>query len=132
MNMAKILTAITLIIGIPFILLIIGFGIETTNTCPDHALVLVDEKSKEYYAPPCLIESGYDSVDEIEEFAQIVDMVVMTKGEAKKNKYSSNRDCADENGFIEEGRSLSGSLLEKIGILPKQNSRWNDDGTWKK
>ena len=33
-------------------------------------------------------------------------------------------------GFSQDGRSLSGKLMERLGMLPPLPSRWNPDGTW--
>jgi hypothetical protein len=38
--------------------------------------------------------------------------------------------CRGEGDFTMQGRSVSGLLLERIGILPPQKSRWNPDGSW--
>lgn len=116
----------------PIILLFIGFGIGTTSGCPDHTLLLVNRDTKEYYAPPCIMTEGYDNVDKIRMFAMLTNLTVLTDKELKGKGLKLNADCRDEGGFVEEGRSLSGGLLEKIGLLPKFKSRWNDDGTWNK
>jgi hypothetical protein len=45
-------------------------------------------------------------------------------------KLRPDPNCRDGGGFMMEGRSLTGSILEQVGILPKQYSRWNADGSW--
>ncbi|MBN8577401.1 MAG: hypothetical protein J0L66_10695 [Cytophagales bacterium] len=116
----------------PIILLWIGFGIGTTSFCPDNTLLLVNEDKKEYYAPPCIMTEGFDDADKIKMFAMLTNLKVLTDKELKGKALKPNTDCRDKEGFIEDGRSLSGGLLEKIGLLPKFQSRWNDDGTWNK
>jgi hypothetical protein len=119
------------IVLIPLFLLFIGFGLETTLTTPDHSYVLVDKSSNEYYSPPCIMSSGYDDANRIYEFAEINSLEVVEKIHANDKNYKPNPECRDNQGFIQEGRSMSGSFLEKLGILPELESRWNDDGSWK-
>jgi len=92
----------------------------------------VDEQRKEYFAPPCLMKDGFDNVDKINQFAIDHQLKVYRNKEISRKGLKSNHDCRDINGFTEEGRSMSGRLLEKIGIFSKFKSRWNDDGTWNK
>lgn len=110
----------------------IGFGLESISFCPENALLLVNTDTKEYFAPPCIMAEGYDNVDKIRMFAVLTNMKVLTSKELKRKSLKPNPDCRNKEGFTEKGRSLSGELLEKIGLLPKFKSRWNDDGTWNK
>lgn len=115
----------------PIILFCIGFGIESIATCPGHTLLLVDEQIKEYFAPPCLMSEGFDNVEKIKQFAIDHNLKVYAEKEIAK-EIRPNHDCRGNDGFVEDRRSLSGKLLEKIGILPKFKTRWNADGTWNK
>lgn len=114
------------------ILLWIGFGIDTVPTCPDNAMLFVNLQTKEYFAPPCLMEDGFDNIYKINQFASDNNLRVYYHKEISGKELSPNPDCRDGSGFTDEGRSLSGYLLESIGLLPKLKSRWNSDGTWNK
>jgi hypothetical protein len=54
----------------------------------------------------------------------------MTMDQAHKTKLRPDPECRDDSGFVQEGRSLSGQLLEAAGLLTAQKSRWNADGSW--
>jgi len=116
----------------PIILFLIGFAIENVYTCPDHALLFVDEQTNEYFAPPCLMSEGFDNIDKINQFAIEHNLKVYTDKELDDKKIDPNHDCRERGGFVEDRRSLSGELLEEIGILPNFKTRWNADGSWKK
>lgn len=45
-------------------------------------------------------------------------------------KYTPDANSRDNGDFIQEGRSMSGILLEKVGLLPPLKNRWNKYGTW--
>jgi len=116
-------------VAVPAFLFFIGFGIRTTSTSPNHALLLVNEETKEYFAPPCLMHQGYDNVEAIYEFGRVNNLRVALNKEVAE-PYQPNSECRDNSGFVQDGRSLSGMLLESIGLLPEKKSRWNPDGSW--
>lgn len=120
------------IFSICVVLFLFGLSIGTVFTCPDNALLLIDEGRGEYFAPPCLMHTEYNKSEKIFEFAQKNNLKVLQRKEILRKNLNPNVECREENGFIEDGRSISGRLLEKIGILPKFESRWNSDGTWNK
>jgi hypothetical protein len=45
-------------------------------------------------------------------------------------KYEPDQKCGGESGFTQDGRSYTGNLLERMGLLPPLPSRWNEDGSW--
>jgi hypothetical protein len=94
-----------------------GFFFVPTRTMPDHALVLLDEQHHTYLSPVCAgkEEKGYRP---------------STAAEARKLKYEPEQKCGGEAGFTQDGRSITGNALEKMGLLPAWPSRWNPDGTW--
>ena len=93
----------------------LGFGITPSIEAPPGALVQVDAASKTYFAPPCRqISSG---------------LGVTTLDNARKLGYSPDAQCLESGGFVQRNRSLSGQLLEKIGVLAPA-SRWNANGSW--
>jgi hypothetical protein len=115
--------------AVPVFLLIFGFGIGSSTHMPKHALLLVNDETKEYFAPPCLMEFGYNDVKTIYQFGRQKNFRVVSAKEVGM-PYRPNSECRESNGYFQDGRSVSGMLLEKIGLLPKENSRWNPDGTW--
>lgn len=78
------------------------------------------------------MHTEYNKSEKIFEFAQKNNLKVLQRKEIFRKNLNPNVECREANGFIEDGRSISGRLLEKIGILPKFVSRWNSDGTWNK
>ena len=102
--------------GVAGLLLFLGFGMSSHTSAPKNAVVLVSEVTKEYHAPPCVADLGT--------FQR------MTIGDARALRYKPNSECRDADGFVQETRSASGSMLEWIGILGPLPSRWNEDGSW--
>ncbi|MCL4504261.1 MAG: hypothetical protein M1438_20745 [Deltaproteobacteria bacterium] len=93
-----------------------GFYIVPTRTMPDNALVLLEEQNKTYFSPSCVPK------DKI--------LRPATAAEALRLKYQPDKKCQDASGFRQDSRSLSGRLMERLGMLPPLPSRWNPDGTW--
>ena len=98
-------------------LFFLGFGVGSSVTAPSQALVYVDSTSKTYVAPSCMRDLD-------------LKLAMMTIREARNFNFSPAPECRDSGGFIQEARSLSGQVLENIGLLPRIKSRWNSDGTW--
>jgi hypothetical protein len=102
--------------GIAF-LFFLGFGIGSSIVAPDHAIVLIDTSNMTYIAPPCATEKTRS-------------LPRRPLGDARRQKFNPDPACRDASGFVQEERSLSGHFLERVGLLPKLNSRWNADGSW--
>lgn len=102
--------------GVGF-LFFLGFGIGASVVAPEHALVIIDADRKSYFAPPCISE-------QMRHFPRI------TIGQARKLGLNPDAACRDAGGFVQEARSLSGQLLQKVGALSPLRSRWNADGSW--
>jgi len=102
--------------GVLVAVLLIGLSIGSSRTMPEHAIVLADDRARTYIAPPCVGEQG--------------ELRVATASEVRGLAYSPDRDCANEGGFVQDDRSLTGGLLEAMGLLKPLPSRWNRDGTW--
>ena len=96
--------------------LFLGFGIGSDRSMPANAVLYLDHTSRVYIAPPCVTSRG--------------NLAVATAAAAYALKYRPEAKCRDEGGFVQEDRSLTGHLLEKIGILGPVPSRWNADGSW--
>jgi hypothetical protein len=103
-------------LGVPLVLLAVGFGIGTSGYLPDHALLIVDKSSGVYYPA-------------FEEF-QTSGRVVMTAAEAREHNYKPDEQSKERSAFFEDRGSVSRRLLASFGILPKKEPRWNEDGSW--
>lgn len=111
-----------------FLLFLIGFGVDSLIPMPPNALLLVDT-SGNYYPPPCLMDKGFGSMRGINAFAEARGYEVTWKSELRKDQRLSH-DCMGSRYIAQEGRSVSGELLEWIGLLPPLPSRWNANGSW--
>lgn len=102
--------------GVVVAFFVLGFGIGSSHSMPRNAIVLLDHRGRTYLAPPCVRDSsGHDEA---------------IAGQADEMGYRPEPACRDQGGFVQEGRSLSGLLLEKMRVLRPLTSRWNPDGTW--
>lgn len=95
-----------------------GFYIVPTRSLPDNAIVFLDDQSKTYFSPPCAKNAGEKSLR------------AATAAEVRRLKYQPDQKCGGDAGFRQDGRSMSGNLIERLGMLPPLPSRWNKDGTW--
>ena len=116
--MKRTLQSASVIFGIFAFLVYLGFGIGSTIVAPGHAFVFADAEQGMYIAPPCLSRENWSLYQQV------------TIGQARKLKLIPEPKCRDEGGFTQEGRSLSGNILEQLGLLSRLQSRWNPDGTW--
>ena len=97
-----------------------GFFLETSESMPDNAWVYAGGDAGLYYAPPYLRDTGRD----------VYGLVLLTAAEAKSMNYRPDPTAKAQGYFRQEGRSLSGEMLAKLGLLAPAKSRWNRDGTW--
>ncbi len=123
-------------------LLVAGLFIPTIATMPNSATVVVNDSLGEYYGPNCLplSQSIMDSLgklsdEELQEEAEPAFLAAglrpTTAGEARALDYEPAGACLRIRAFDETYRSLTGFILERIGVLePPRRSRWNEDGTW--
>jgi hypothetical protein len=103
---------------VPLFLLFVGFGIGTGEGIPKHAIVLLDDQAHTYTSPLCVSE---------EEVHRLRESKIE---EAYALNYNPEPGCRDKGMFTAEGRSLSGGLLEAIGLIGPLPNRWNANGTW--
>ena len=111
----------------------LGFGIETTIAPPDHARVLVDVANGYYVSPPCIETYGRTLKDweRVRNFLKEIRLgEVRATNRRRVEPIRPWRECG-AHPFNQEGRSLSGYILETIGILPDLESRWTKDGSWR-
>lgn len=106
------------LLAVPLFLLFVGFGIGTVEGIPKHAIVLLDDQARTYISPLCVSE------EEAHRFRE------SKVSEAYALNYSPEPGCRDKGMFTVEGRSLSGGLLESVGLIGPLPNRWNADGTW--
>jgi hypothetical protein len=95
-----------------------GFYIVPTQSMPNNARVFLDDGNKTYFSPACAKKSGEKPLRPA------------TAAEARRLKYAPDQSCGGEAGFRQEGRSLAGNFLVRLGMLPPLPSRWNKDGSW--
>lgn len=116
----KLTAIISGILIVIIVLLGIGLIIGTTLTLPSNAQLYVDDINKVYYAPT-YIQNNVLSIDGLR---------LTTEKDKSIKFYSPDDTCRNQEYFMQNGRSMTGLLLEKVGILHKLKSRWNKDGTW--
>jgi hypothetical protein len=97
--------------------LLAGFFIVPTRTMPDNAIVLLDDQNHTYLSPSCANREKKD-------------YRIARSVEARRLNYQPDKKCRDAEGFSQDSRSITGNLLERLGLLPHLPSRWNPDGTW--
>lgn len=102
---------------------ICGFGIESIKTAPNNARVLITDETNYFYPAT----SDYFQFMNIKGYTY----KITTIENARNDNKEMYRDAKERGYFIQHGRSLSGSILEKIGLLPKIPSRWDSSGNWK-
>ena len=95
-----------------------GFFIVPTRSMPDNALVLLDDRNKTYFSPPCVKKAGDKPLR------------AATAAEARRLQYEPDHSCGGAAGFRQDGRSLTGNFLVRLGTLPPRPSRWDPDGSW--
>jgi len=110
------------------LILYASFGMDIIKTTPDHSLVFVNHQNKEFISPPCLMQSGYNDRNEIENFAFSQNIDLVKRGDIKNKGYKPFGLCRDRDGFT-ESTTAGATFLKSIGLI-KSNSRWNDDGSW--
>jgi hypothetical protein len=107
-------------IALVFIVVVLcaGTGCPTIGPgMPDNAVLLVDDAARTYMSPPCLA-------------SERPDLRVTTNAKANELNYRPDHDCREDGGFFQEGRSMTGILLEAVGVLRPLPSRWTADGQW--
>jgi len=115
-KMEKVFVFIKVTAALIGVLLLIGLGIRSSKGMPDNAIVYVNDATKTYMAPSLVRPpTGCRRI---------------TAGEVRTLGYKPDQTCRDEGAFMQEERSLTGTLLQIIGILKPIPPKWNEDGSW--
>lgn len=102
--------------GVASALLLLGFGVGSSKAMPRNALILLDHQDRTYLAPVCVPNaSRYEEA---------------VAARADELGYRPEPECREKGAFVQDGRSLSGLALQRLGLLGPLRSRWNGDGTW--
>lgn len=98
---------------IVFVIAIVGFGLQGSESIPSNALLYVNENAGKYISPPCKSDSRASQFDE-----------AMTWREATQKGFEGADWCADRGGFTAPPEPLLKSLL-----WPDE-PRWDSKGRW--
>jgi hypothetical protein len=115
-------------LGIAAVLIFVGFGIGSIDSMPPYAVVFLDDTSKTFIALPCIEEWRSRPTHTVD---------VMRRGtavDAHRLGYKIDLACRDAGGYSEDGRSLTGTILVKLGVLDPLTHWWDrpyrtEDGT---
>lgn len=121
--MEAVYIAIALLVGIVFVLSMVGQNIKITTHVPANAIVYADLNSKIYYAPPYIDNNRYPSTLNI----KVLKAETVSAGQALSHNPDS---ICVEQGYFQEQDTLNHTLLWKLGLAAPRPSRWNPDGSW--
>ena len=115
-------------LGIAGFIVLIGLGIGTIDLMPNYAVVFLDDTEKTFIALPCIDEWRSRPT----KTADIVKR--STAGEAGMLGYKTDKECREAGGYSAEGRSLTGLMLVRLGVLAPLTQWWDkpyrtEDGT---
>lgn len=115
-------------IGLICFIAFLGFGVGSTVIVPPYALAFLDDSRKVYITLPCVDEWRTRPTQTIDILRR------STVGEAYKFSYMIDEKCRDAGGYVADGRSLTGLMLERVGILSPLTYWWDrpyrtEDGT---
>jgi hypothetical protein len=106
-------------LGIAALIALAGLGIGSIDSMPPYAVVVLDDTTKTYIALPCIEEWRSRP-------SQAIDIVRRgTAGDAHSLGYDIDLPCRDAGGYIEDGRSLTGIILVKLGLLEPLTHWWD-------
>jgi hypothetical protein len=116
--MSRILSTL---VAIVLFLFAMGFAIGTVLVPPSNAEVWANDDRKEFITPP--FRRNNRSLAPL--FSRAT-----TYGEVMALKYTPEATCNREPCWAQDGRTLSGKLLQAVGVLGPVRTRWNPDGSW--
>ena len=125
------------------VLFLLGFGLETELSMPYNARVFINPHDNRYISPPCLrltpeqerqLAEGMKEQgsyrDSMSVLVKVTGLYPAIAQEMHEQKFRAEQSCADQDGFSMTDRSVSGILLQRVGVLPPLPRRWNKDGSW--
>ncbi len=118
---------IAVLVGIVIFIGLFGSLYTVKLQAPDNAVVYVDHDKKIYYAPP-YIDNPVNSPDR--EPVDARKLEALTLKEARALNYAPDRASREKGYFVQQYRSLTSYLLEKIGLTKPLPSRWTNNGAW--
>lgn len=114
---------VALIVGILFLLSLLGNSIDIPQKVPANAIVYADFQNNIYYAPPYINNNRYPSTLD----ASILKAETVAEGTLRNHKPDSI--CVEE-GYFKEYDTLTHIIMVKFGLVNPKPSRWNPDGSW--
>lgn len=99
------------------IIFVVGIDIGSSIGAPKNAIFYIDTQRKLYFSPPCLSDEQQKKL-------------VKITHDSIPSEFNPDSKCRSEDGFLSEGRSLTGQFFENLGIIGSLPSRWNADGSW--
>lgn len=121
----------------------LGFGVSSDRSMPRNARVYIDPERNVYLAPPCLeltdaqrtrfadlARSARSYRDSMSALVRVTGLFPAVAAEVHDLQLRPEPRCRESGAFFEEGRSLTGAVLERLGMLGPKPSRWNADGSW--
>jgi hypothetical protein len=121
--MERFYSLIAIIVGIAFLIGLLGQEIMIAKNIPPNIIMYVDETANIYYAPPYIEGKKYPSN------LNINSLKAKTLSEVQKNNYKADSNCV-KLGYFEEKTTLTNTILVKMGLVKPNPSRWNPDGSW--
>lgn len=119
---------IAILAGLVITVLLFGSVYTVKLPAPDNAIVYVDHDKKVYYAPP-YIDNLIKSPNP-EPPVDVKKLQASTLKEVSALKYTPDEVSREKGYFVQQYRSFTGYLLEKMGLTKPLPSRWTGDGAW--
>jgi hypothetical protein len=107
--MERVYSLIAIIIGIIFLISLLGQSIKITHNIPPTAIVYVDEGTHIYYAPPYILGKKYPSTLDVNNIKG------KTVSESEQNNFKADPTCV-ELGYFKEQDTLTHTILVKLGL----------------
>jgi len=114
---------IAFLVGIVFVLSMVGDDIKITAHVPPNAIVYVDSPSKIYYAPPYIDNNRYPVT------LDVTQLKAETVSASQALNHTPDTVCVEQ-GYFQEQDTLNHTILWKLGWADPKPSRWNPDGSW--
>lgn len=114
---------VALVVGILFLLSLLGNSIDIPQKAPANAIVYADFQNNVYYAPPYIDNNRYPSTLEVS------NLQAETVAESRQRDHKADSVCVEQ-GYFKEYDTLTHIIMVKLGLTNPKPSRWNPDGSW--